>query len=43
MGEKSLCTCVEGKNVGLLCREHGEIPEQNSMVVGRFMGPSHVR
>ena len=41
--EESLCTCVEGNNVGLLCIEHGEIPGQNSMVVGRFMGPSCVR
>ena len=37
-----MCTCVEGNNVGLLCREHGEIPEQNSMVLGRFMIPSCV-
>ena len=37
-----MCTCVEGNNVGLLCREHGEIPEQNSMVLGRFMVPSCV-
>ena len=34
-----LCTCVEGKILGPLCRGHGEIPESNCIGVGRYMGP----
>ena len=40
-GEIPVHLC-RGEQCRILCREHGEIQEQNIMVVGRFMGPSCV-